>query len=387
MDFMGYRRPDGRVGIRNYVVLLPTSICSAQLAMDIANKVTGSTYMYNSFSCLQTAVDARQTFRTMVNIGLNGNAGAIIVVGLGCESVEPHKVAEELEKSGKTVACIVIQEEKGTLNALEKGCLIARKFVQQLSLQKRETFDVSELIIGVECRGADITSNLAAKPACGAAADILIRSGGTSILSKTTELIGVEHILANRAINESVKNNLLRIVMNCENRAELLGKDIRERKLTFENILGGITTIEEKALGCIQKAGKSPVQGVLDYAEIPRGKGLYVMDTPGQDIESIYGIVAGGAQIVIFATERGTPRGNSLVPVIKITANSKTRKKMANNIDIDASGIIEGITNIETIGRQIFIDILAVANGHIAKAEALGHKEFSIYKKAPTFYK
>jgi altronate dehydratase large subunit len=226
---------------------------------------------------------------------------------------------------------------------------------------------------------------LASNPACGVASDILVKNGGTSILSETTELIGAEHVLAQRAVNDCVKDKLFYIVKRCEERAKSLGEDIRGGQPTPGNIQGGITTIEEKSLGCIHKAGTSSVQGILEYADIPDAKGLFVMDTPGQDIESVSGMVAGGVQVVIFTTGRGTPTGNPLVPVIKITANKKTYQNMFDNIDLDASGIIEGTRSIEQVGEEIFNEILAVANGKTTKAEQLGHKEFSIYKIAPTF--
>ncbi|WP_003544900.1 UxaA family hydrolase [Desulfotomaculum nigrificans] len=385
MKFKGYKRPDGKVGTRNYVLLLPTSVCSTQVATEIANKVKGCTVVNNSFGCCQVAGDAKLTYKTVVNVGKNPNAGAVIVVGLGCEGVEPHKVAEELKETGKPVATVVIQEEGGTLNALAKGCEIARDFAQQLSLQEREEVDISELILGIECGGSDTTSGLASNPACGVASDILVSLGGTSMLSETTELIGAEHVLARRCVNEEVANKLLHIVRRCEERAKALGEDIRGGQPTPGNIAGGLTTIEEKSLGCIHKAGSAPVVDILEYADIPTKKGLHVMDTPGQDIESISGMVAGGAQIIIFTTGRGTPTGNPLAPVIKITGNSNTYNKMKANIDINAGGIVEGKNTIEEIGRQIFDEIVQVANGKTTKAEELGHNEFSIYKIAPTF--
>lgn len=385
MKLKGYRRPDGKIGIRNHVLLLPTSVCSTQVAMEISNKVSGSTYVNNSFGCCQVAGDAKLTYKTVVNVGLNPNAGAVIVVGLGCEGVEPHKVAAEIKKSGKPVACIVIQEEGGTLNAFAKGCSLARQFAQMLSVQEKEEFDVSELILGIECGGSDTTSGLASNPACGAASDILVEKGGTSILSETTELIGAEQILAKRAVNEATQQALLQLVKNCEERAKALGEDIRGGQPTPGNITGGITTIEEKSLGCVHKAGTAPLQGVLEYADIPGSKGLFVMDSPGQDIESVSGMVAGGAQVIIFTTGRGTPMGNPIAPVIKITANSKTYNNMRDNIDIDASGIIDGSRSIEEVGREIFDEIVEVSCGKTTKAENLGHKEFSIYKIAPTF--
>ena len=385
MKFQGFRRPDGKIGTRNYVLLLPTSVCSTQVATEIANKVEGCTVINNSFGCCQVGGDAKLTYKTVVNLGKHPNAGAVIVVGLGCEGVEPHKVAEELKETGKPIATVVIQEEGGTLNAFAKGSDIARQFAQELSLQQREEVDLNELILGIECGGSDTTSGLASNPACGAASDIIVEHGGTSILSETTELIGAEHVLARRAVNKEVSDKLLQIVSRCEERAKSLGEDIRGGQPTPGNIEGGLTTIEEKSLGCMHKAGTAPLQDVLEYADIPAKKGLHVMDTPGQDIESVSGMVAGGAQVIIFTTGRGTPTGNPLAPVIKITGNSNTFEKMKGNIDINAGGIVKGKQTIKEVGEEIFDEIIKVINGKTTKAEQLGHKEFSIYKIAPTF--
>jgi altronate dehydratase large subunit len=385
MKIKGYRRPDGKLGIRNYVLLLPTSACSNQVAMEIANKVAGCTAFNNNFGCCQLAGDARLTYKTLVNTAKNPNVGAIVVVGLGCEGVEPLKVYEDLKSTGKPLASVVIQEEGGTLKAFAKGCQLARQFAQELSLQEKVEADSSELVLGLECGGSDTTSGLASNPACGAASDLLIKLGGTSILSETTEIIGAEHILARRAKNPEVGAQILQLVQNCEAKAKALGEDIRGGQPTPGNIQGGITTIEEKSLGCLHKAGHAEVQGVLAYADIPDGKGLYVMDTPGQDIESVTGLAAGGVQVIIFTTGRGTPTGNPIVPVIKITANKATFEKMKDNIDIDISSIIEGKQSIEEAGEVILKEIAAVADGKTTKAEQLNHKECSIYKIAPSF--
>ncbi|MDK2822797.1 MAG: altronate dehydratase large subunit [Clostridia bacterium] len=385
MKFKGYRRPDGKVGIRNYVLLLPTSICSNKVAAEIAGKVKGCTTVDNTYGCCQVGSDYDLTFRTMVNLAKHPNVGAVIVVGLGCEGLEPLKVYNELKNIGKPVAKVVIQEEGGTLKTFARGCQIAREYTQLLSQQERVECDISDLILGIECGGSDTTSGLASNPASGAASDLLIAAGGTSILSETTELIGAEHVLARRAINQQVADKLIGIVNACEKRAKDMGQDIRGTQPTPGNIEGGITTIEEKSLGCIHKAGSAPVQGVLEYGEIPQGRGLYVMDTPGQDIVSISGMVAGGAQVVIFTTGRGTPTGNPIAPVIKITGNKRTYEKMKDNIDIEVAEIIEGTKSIKEMGQVIFEEIIKVANGKTTKAEELDHNEFSIYRIGPTF--
>jgi altronate dehydratase large subunit len=198
-------------------------------------------------------------------------------------------------------------------------------------------------------------------------------------------MIGAEHILAKRCVNSTVKNRLLAIVQDCEERAKEQGQDIRGSQPTPGNIEGGLTTIEEKSLGCLHKAGNSAIQGVLEYGEIPDSTGLFVMDTPGQDIVSITGMVAGGAQLCVFTTGRGTPTGNPLAPIIKITANKKTYEKMSDNIDLDVSDVIGGKRSISEAGQYLFAEIIRVANGKTTKAEELGHNEFSIYKTGFTF--
>ena len=385
MKFMGYKRPDGKVGIRNYVLILATSVCSNKLAADIANAVEGATHINNTFGCCQLGADARLTLKTVVNTGIHPNVGAVVVVGLGCEGTEPLEVYNEIKKTGKPVEVITIQGEGGTLKAFAKGVSIARRFVQELSLIPKVECDITDLILGMECGGSDTTSGLASNPTCGVASDKLVALGGTSILSETTEFIGAEHVVARRGINEKVSQDILDLVRGCEKRAMALGEDIRGGQPTPGNIEGGLTSIEEKSLGCIHKSGTAPFQGVLDYAEIPSGKGLYIMDTPGQDIESITGMVAGGAQVVIFTTGRGTPTGNPIAPVIKLTGNAFTYKNMEDNIDFDVSEIVSGHKTIQEMGEKLFDEIIEVCNGKITKAEALKHREFCIYKMAPTF--
>ena len=385
MTFKGYRRPDGKVGIRNHVLILPTSVCAAQVAAEIARGVRGCVAACHAYGCCQVGADARLTFRTLRNTAANSNVGAVVVVGLGCEGLEPLAMIQAIEGLGKPSAGVIIQEDGGTVRAIAHGQAVARALAAQLATQPREEADVSTLILGLECGGSDTTSGLAANPALGVASDLLLSLGGTCLLSETTESIGAEHVLARRAVNDAVRLHLIEIVRACEERALRMGEDLRGSQPTPGNIAGGISSIEEKSLGCIHKAGSAPVQGVLEYGEVPPGTGLYVMDTPGQDVESMTGLAAGGVQVMVFTTGRGTPTGNPILPVIKVTANRRTVELMADNIDLDLSGVIEGTLAIERAGERIFNEILDVANGKLTKAERLGHTEFSIYRIGPTF--
>ncbi len=385
MTFPGYRRSDGKVGTRNHVLVLPTSICAARVAADIAREVPGCVAACHAYGCCQVAADARLTLRTLVNTAANPNVGAVLVIGLGCEGLEPLSLLQAIEGLGKPARGIVIQEEGGSPNTIRRGAAVAARMAEALGMDRREEVPASSLVLGLECGGSDATSGLATNPALGAASDLLIAAGGTCILSETTESIGAEHVLARRAVNDRVRRKLLDIVRACEERALALGEDLRGSQPTPGNIAGGITTIEEKSLGCIHKAGSAPIQDVLAYGEAPASPGLFVMDTPGMDVESMVGLAAGGVQVMVFTTGRGTPTGNPIMPVIKATANRRTAERMADNIDLDLSQVIDGTLTIEQAGQRILDEILAVAGGKLTKAEHLGHTEFSIYRIGPTF--
>lgn len=385
MKFMGYVRPDGKVGVRNHLLVIPCSVCASEVAARIATHVTGAVSIANQHGCCQVGADLEQVTKTLIGLGKNPNVGAVLVVSLGCEGVPGERVTSEIASTGKKVRHIEIQECGGTLKAEMEGVKIAREMAQELAQMKRQEADISSLILSIECGGSDTTSGLASNPAAGYVSDKIVDLGGTSMFSETTELIGAEHIFARRAVSKEVGKKLIDIVRQCEEKAKSMGVDMRGGQPTPGNIEGGISTIEEKSLGCIYKGGTKPLQGVLDYAEEPKGKGLYFMDTPGQDIESITGMTAGGSQIVIFTTGRGTPTGSPIAPVIKVTGNTSTFNKMQDNIDINAGTIVDGDETIREVGERLFEELLAVANGKLTKAEALGHREFGIYKLISTF--
>jgi len=386
MKIKAYRRANGRFGIRNHLLVMPTSVCATATAERIAALVPGAVSIPNQHGCCQIDSDLSLTQKTIVGFGKNANVGAVLVVGLGCDGIQADAAAAEVAETGKPVKHIVIQECGGTLKAIAKGAELAAPMARELSMQEREECDISELIVGLECGGSDPTSGLASNPTIGFASTRLIDNGGSSILSETTEVIGAEHLLAARFTDPAQREKFLSLVKAVEDRAISLGEDLRSGQPTPGNKVGGLSTIEEKSLGCMYKAGTSPFTGALDYAEsVPDEHGLYFMDTPGQDIDSITGMVAGGAQLVIFSTGRGTPTGNPIAPVIKITGNPETYEKMPDNIDINAGRIIAEGATVSQIGEELFDMMIEVSNGRMPSAESLGHREFGIFKLTGTF--
>lgn len=387
MKIMGYKRENGAFGVRNYLLILPTSVCATDTAAKIADQVPGAVYVPNQHGCCQIGSDQEQTERTLEGFGKNANVGAVLVVGLGCDGIQAAELAARIAESGKPVESITIQQCGGTLKAIAAGGQIAAAMAAKLSTQVRVEGDISDIILGMECGGSDPTSGLASNPSIGYVSDKLVSLGGSSILSETTEVIGAEHLLAARFADPQQKARFLKMVKDCEERAIALGEDLRSGQPTPGNKAGGLSTIEEKSLGCMYKAGTSPFTGALAYSEqLPIDKkGLYFMDTPGQDIDSITGMVAGGATVIIFSTGRGTPTGSPIAPVIKITGNTDTYNNMTDNIDINAGRIITDGATIKEIGEEAFQMMVDACNGKLTKAEALGHREFGIYKVSGTF--
>jgi altronate dehydratase large subunit len=380
MNFQGFRRPDGKAGTRNFVLVIPSVGCSQHTASAIARGLKGAVYLPNILGCGQIGDDRHMVKKTLVGFGANPNVYSVLVVGNGCEQLAAQSIAEDIRVTGKRAEVLVIQEDGGVRKTVSKGRKIVREMLKDANKLKREPIPLNELILGTECGGSDYTSGLASNPALGVASDMLIDEGGTVILSETPELIGAEHLLARRARTPEIAQKLLDAVAWWEQKAMEGGQNIREANPSPGNKEGGITTLEEKSLGCIYKAGTSPVQEVIEAASSPTAKGLVYMDTPAHDIEQLTCMVAGGAQIVVFTTGRGTPPGSPIAPVIKVTGNRNTFMTMRDSMDVDVSKIIQGKETPYTAGKRIFEEIIAVASGKTTKAERLGQRDFCMYK-------
>ncbi|HVN95216.1 MAG TPA: UxaA family hydrolase [Syntrophorhabdaceae bacterium] len=380
MTFEGYKRPYGKAGTRNYVLVIPSVGCSQGAAQAVAQGLKGAVFLPNIAGCGQVGEDRPLVKKVLAGFGTHPNVFAVLVVGLGCEHLSARELADEITPSGKRVEVLVIQDTGGSRKTIARGRKIVREMLHDAAHIARESIPLSELILGTECGGSDYTSGLASNPALGNASDMLVAEGGTVILSETPELIGAEHLLAARAKSPEAQRKILSAVAWWEGRAIASGQNIREADPSPGNIAGGITTLEEKSLGCIYKGGTSPLEEVIPYADRPIKKGLVYMDTPAHDIEQLTGMVAGGAQVVAFTTGRGTPLGSPIVPVIKITGNRKTYLAMKDNIDLDVSKVAQGREAVNDAGKRVFDEIVAVSSGKTVKAEKLLQRDFCMFK-------
>jgi altronate dehydratase large subunit len=287
--------------------------------------------------------------------------------------------------AGKPAETIAIQAEGGTLRTIGRGRQLAEQLAKSIADAPREWRGMDSLILSLKCGGSDYTSGLAANPTLGRLADRLVDQGGSAVLGEIAEIMGAEHVLAARASRPEVGRQLLRVISRVEAEAMALGLDIRGTQPSPGNIRGGLTTIEEKSLGATHKGGeRTPVVDVVPYAGRITRPGLTVMDTPGLDVESVTGMVGGGAQVVVFTTGLGTPTGNPIAPVIKITGNARTAKQMADNLDLDVSRVMDDSETLDDAAERLMSEVMAVASGKLVAAEVLRHREFAIHRRNPT---
>ncbi len=378
MNFLGYERENGTVGIRNYIALIPSVVCSSHPAQKIAEKIPNSVYLTHPYGCGHFGADWRRIVNILAGLGKNPNVAAALVIGLGCENVTAKVIAKEIEKTGKPTQWLEIQKTGGTQKTITKGIEIAMEMRENADKLTRKSFELDKLVLGLECGGSDASSGIITNPAVGVASDAVVAAGGTSILPEFIEWVGTERELAKRCIHPEDGETLIELINTFTNEAQKLG--FNPRMIAPGNIRGGLTTIEEKALGTVAKGGKAPIQGILSYGEPPSGPGLWLMVEPGLDVESMIGMAAAGAQICTFTTGQGTPTGCAIMPVIKLSGNPETIETMGEDIDLDASIILSGEETIESFGHKILNEIIEVANGKPTVAEKMGHQEFAIWR-------
>jgi len=378
--YQGYLRKDGKVGSRNYVAIIPSVVCAAEVVEAIVANTVMTQGIIHHQGCCQTPPDLERITDCLIKIAENPNVGASLIVSLGCEGVDTNRLEAAARATGKPVERINIQELGGTSASIKAGIDAAQRLVLAISGQQRQTIDMSRFVMGIKCGASDTTSGVASNPVIGYVADKVVDAGGTVIFGETTEFIGAEHILQRRAKTPYVASEIARIVTEMENRAKAIGVDMRKGQPTPGNIEGGLSTIEEKSLGAIVKSGTRTIEGVIGYTEAPKGPGLWIKDSPGREIELLSGMAVGGAQVILFSTGRGAPQGFPVVPVVKICGNPVTFDRMQQDMDVNAGLIVNGERSIEEVGEEVFQQLVRVASGETTKGESIK------YTKSMDFY-
>src|SRR5690348_11700232 len=373
--FLGYRRENGRVGVRNHGIVLPLADLSNAAAEAVAHNIKGALAIPHPYGRLQFGADLELHFRTLIGAGCNPNVAAVVVIGI--EDGWTKKVVDGIAATGKPVVGFGI-EGHGDHDTIMRASKAAREFVQAASEQQRERCPIAELWVSTKCGESDTTSGCGANPTVGNAFDKLYPHGVTLVFGETTELTGGEHLVAARCRNEEVRKKFQFVFDRYQ---EVINRhktnDLVDSQPTKGNIEGGLTTIEEKALGNIQKIGrKCMVDGVLDKAETPSGPGLWFMDSSSAAAEMVTLCAAAGYAVHFFPTGQGNVIGNPILPVIKLCANPRTVRTMSEHIDVDVSGLLQRELTLDAAGDKLLDMMFRTVNGRLTAAEALGHREF-----------
>jgi (2R)-sulfolactate sulfo-lyase subunit beta len=375
-ELLGYRRQNGRVGVRNHVVILSVDDISNAAAEAVAGQVTGTLALPHAYGRLQYGRDLELHFRTLIGLGANPNVAAALVIGI--EDKWARRVADGIAETGKPVEWVSI-EGKGDLETVRQGSWMAKDLVQWASELRREPVELAELTVSIKCGESDTTTGLGSCPAVGVVVDELVDAGATVFFGETSELTGGEHLVAERCATPQLRERFMELYRGYVDEIESSGADLLGSQPTEGNIAGGLSTIEEKALGNIEKTGTRPVIGVLECAEAPsNGSGLYFMDSSSAAAEHITLMAAGGAVVHLFPTGQGNVIGNPIEPVVKITANPTTAATMAEHIDVDVSGLLSRELTLPRAGELVIDSMRRTANGRLTAAEVLGHRELSL---------
>jgi altronate dehydratase large subunit len=392
MEFLGYERPNGQAGIRNYVLILPVTSCANEMACAIADGAAGAVPLLHNYGCLRLKPDNDRALRTLAGIGSNPNIAGTVLLEIGCGMLEPDAIAQAIASAGTPVELIKVTTAGGYGKAIAAGIAAARSMLSNAALQQRVPLPLGKLSVGVKCGGSATISSAAGHPATGHVVDTVIDAGGTVIFSETAEVIGAEHLLARRAANEQVKQDLLETVNRFEQMIIDYGVDIRGAQPMPGNILNGLTTIEEKSLGALVKTGTRPLNGVLEYAQRPAGPGLYFMDSPAWPVHMFLGMAAAGNQVFIFSlgggvcgmfpSQPGALRP-PIVPTIKITGDPTLKPEM-DFFDFYAGAVIEGIESKESASERFLQSFLDIVSGKPTTQEFSSYREIlDMYASGP----
>jgi (2R)-sulfolactate sulfo-lyase subunit beta len=378
----GYRRENGAVGVRNHVAILPVDDLANAACKTVAAQVPGTLALPHAYGRLQYGEDLELHFRTLIGTGANANVAAAVVIG-----IEPNwtaRLAEGIAATGKPVEAFSI-EGRGDLEVVRQASRAAQRLMQHASELRREPVELGELVVSIKCGESDTTTGLASCPTVGRVVDRLVDEGATVLFGETPELTGGEHLIAERCATDDLREQFLGYYRRYVAQIQSTGADLLGSQPTQGNIAGGLSTIEEKALGNIEKTGTKPVIGVLDRAEAPQnGGGLYFMDSSSAAAEHITLMCAGGAVVHLFPTGQGNVIGHPVEPVIKLTGNPKTAATMSEHVDLDVSGLLSRELTLDQAGEQLLELVGRTANGRLTCAETLGHREFVLTRLYPS---
>ena len=398
MEFWGYSRPDGSVGVRNHVLILPATRNVNYICHRIALAVPGVTTFYTTGEYGRTGSDRKRLARFLTGIARNPNVANVLLIGMphgyGYPEFQTDALAAEIAKSGTRLEVLNVDRCGGLEGTVVQGIRLARELVREATAMRREAAPLSKLTIGMKCGDSDATSGLAGNPALGRAVDRLIDAGGTALFSETLELIGAEQTLVQRAKTPEVAQRLLRLIADWEARAASIGEDIRTINPIPENIAAGITTLEEKSLGAVEKTGARELSGVLDYCERPGEPGLWLMDAWMSSYSLLPSFAAAGAQIVLYQLG-----GNELppedaplsavdpglvAPLLTISGNPRTAKAAGDYLDVSTGGVLLGTETLDTAGERILEEIVRAANGRATRGETMRYPEpFEVFFEGP----
>lgn len=382
-ELLGYLRPNGRWGFRDHVLVIPlhSALCDIgeEAAAAVDHDSVDTVALRHEWDDPHGHPDAERVQAALRGFATHPNVGAVLILGLGDEVLDYQAL---LERSGQAHAIVRLDQAGGFEALRAEATRRLQTLVEARIPPQRQPAPLSALCLGLECGSSDAFSGITANPALGVASDLLVEGGGTAILAEITELLGAEHLLARRAVTPEVGQQIVDVVTRFERDIARHGVDLLGSQPAPGNIAGGLTTIEEKSLGAARKGGTGPISGVIEYAQPPTTRGLFIMDTPGQDIEQMVAMVAAGAQVVAFTTGRGTPTGSPIAPCIKISSNSDVARRLPDLIDIDAGTILDG-TALEEVGQLILDEVIAVASGKQTKSEQRRNHEFAFSQIRP----
>lgn len=385
MEITGYERKDGKFGIRNHVLVLPTVSCVNGVVDRIAREVPEAVCATHAHGCGRGGGrDVEILFRILSGLVRHPNVGGVVLIGLGCEVSNTKRLLPLIKDAGKPIEVFNVQEDGGSLATAEKGAAAARRIFSEIKDQARVPFPWDQLLVAMECGGSDAMSGVTANVALGAVADRLVAKGATVIFGENTEMIGTAHVLARRAKDAQVAKGIEEMVDRAERITHEVMGDLASLVISPGNMDGGMSTIAEKSMGCIVKGGTTTINQVVDYGEIPTEHGLILQDGPGYDGDSMAGLAASGAQLMFFSTGRGTPVGFPALPVIKVASNTRIYEAMKDDMDINAGSLVEG-RPLDQLKAEMMDLMIRVIKGEKTKAEMNGMEVLTFMNVYPPF--